>query len=280
MNSEWQCGSIIYSDMKGISRMTRKEKRVVGCIEARMGSSRLPGKMALELYRGLPALGAVIERLSACPVLDGIIVATTGTSDDDLIVDIAKKFGASYFKGSVDDVLGRVVGAGEGMKADALVLVTGDCSCISPSLIDEGVDFFLAHSYDLVSNCLEDVYPIGIDLQIVRLEALKKAHTMACREEHRNNRNNFEHTNYFIRNHPDLFSLYRYPAKERHQRPDIQLALDTEADLKVISGIYARLYPKKKLFDLDDILDLLDKEPELLHPLKGANVNRTGIQNA
>lgn len=253
-----------------------ERKKIFATIEARMGSSRLPGKMALELYPGLTALGAVIERLSACKTLDGVIVATTREKKDDPLVHIAQKFMAMCFRGSEDDVLGRVIGAGKMVDTDALVIVTGDCSCISPCLIDEGVNFFLNNQYDLVSNCLEDSYPVGIDLQVVDFKALVKSYEMALTLPHCDDTNNFEHTNFFIKNHPDIFRIYYYHAPEKYKRPNIQIALDTTADLEVIRKVYARLYPKNKFFDIDEVLELLDREPQILKPLEGLDINRLG----
>jgi spore coat polysaccharide biosynthesis protein SpsF len=232
--------------------------------------------MGLELYPGLPALGAVIERIKQAKMVEEVVVATTINKEDNLLRGLASQFGAKCFRGSEDDVLGRVVGAGRASKADILVLVTGDCSCISSSLIDAGVTFFLKNNYDLVSNCLEDTYPIGIDLQVVDFKALEKAYDMAKQEPYKEDKNNLEHTNFFMRSHPEVFSVYQYPASQKYQRPDIQLTLDTAADLEVIRNIYRRLYPKKKFFDIGDILELLDKEPGILKPQHGLKVNRLG----
>ena len=254
------------------------KKTVYATIEARMNATRLPGKMAKELCPGLPALGAVIERLKACRRLDGVIVATTDAKDDDRLVSIAGDFGALYFRGSQADVLGRVVGAGETAGADILVLVTGDCSCVSPSLIDEGVEFFIKNRYDLVTNCLTAGYPAGIDLQVAKFASLKKAHVMAQREPYRSDPNNFEHTNFFLKNHPDIFSVYNYPVPDGYRFPELQLALDTPEDLEVIRAIYQKLYPLDRSFDLDSILDLLKREPGILEPLKSLKIDRLGYR--
>ncbi|OGW75333.1 MAG: hypothetical protein A2Z72_08365 [Omnitrophica bacterium RBG_13_46_9] len=249
-------------------------KKVIATIEARMGSSRLPGKMAMELFKGLPALGAVIERLSACKKLDGVIVATTEGKENDAIVDIAKRFAAMYFRGKEDDVLGRVVEAGRAAGADILVLVTGDASCTSPSLTDEGVDFFIEHDYDFVSNVIETTYPFGIVIQVADHKSLKKARQMADGKPYRDDTNNFEHTNFFIVNHPDIFKIYEYVAPAKYNRPDVRVALDTAADLDVIRGIYRELYPGNKFFDIDDILKLLEEKPYIWSPLEGLNIKK------
>jgi len=236
----------------------------------------LPGKMAMELYPGLPALGAVIERLGACRYLDGIVVATTDSKDDDTLIDIADRFNALHFRGSEGDVLGRVIEAGRMVKADTLVLVTGDCSCISPSLIDEGIEFFGDNKYDLITNCLKSGYPVGIDLQVVKFSSLEKSYKIALREPYKSDINNFEHTNFFMKSHPDKFSIYNYQVPKNYQLPHLQLTLDTKEDLGVLKNIYKRLYPQNKLFDIDDILSLLKKEPEIMKPLKKLKVNRLG----
>lgn len=254
----------------------KRKKMAVATIEARMSATRLPGKMALELYPGLPALGAVIERLKACEKIDGIVVATTDKSADEPLAAMAKKYGADCFRGSESDVLGRVVGAGASAGADIVALVTGDCSCISPLLIDEGIEFFINKSYDLVSNCLEDTYPVGIDMQVASFQALLKAHDLASHEPYCDDARNFEHTNYFIKAHPDIFNIYRYPAPEKYRRTDIQLTLDTEADLAVLRKIYSRLYRRDRIFDIDDIIKLIDSKPGILDPLKVMKINRLG----
>ncbi|MBN1872028.1 MAG: hypothetical protein JW800_05585 [Candidatus Omnitrophica bacterium] len=255
-----------------------KGMKITASIEARMGSSRLPGKMGMELYKGLPALGAVIERLTACKRLDGIVVATTAKNADDNLAGIAERYGARCFRGGEDDVLGRVVGAGKSVGADALVLVTGDCSCISPTLIDDGIDFYVKNHYDLVTNLVKVTYPVGVNLQVVDLSRLEESHKMAGQPPYRDDTNNFEHTNYFMITHPEIFSIFHYLAPEKYRRPDIALALDTEADLKIMRSIYSRLYPLNKFFDTADILELLKKEPEILSPLDGLKVNRVGIK--
>lgn len=252
-------------------------KTIVATIEARMGSSRLPGKMAKEIVPGLTALGAVIDRLKHSSTIQDIVVATTTDPQDDVLAQIASAHGISSFRGSEADVLGRVVGAGRSRQADILVLVTGDCTCVSPKVIDGVVHFFLDHEYDLVSNCVfEDSYPIGIDAQVVAMKALKRAYSLAQQPPYVGDKNNFEHTNFFIKHHPELFRVRQLPAPEKYRRPELALALDTPADLEVMRAIYTRLYPQNPTFDIDEILDILDTEPAILAPLTSLKVNRLG----
>ncbi len=253
-----------------------QRQRVVATIEARMGATRLPGKMALELAPGLPALGAVIQRVRAAPRIDEVVVATSTEARDGAIVAIADRFGVRAFRGSEDDVLGRVVGAGAFAGADVLVLVTGDCSCISPMILDAGIALFFERGCDLLSNCLEDTFPPGIDVQVVRFPALQRAYAMAQEEPYRSDRNNFEHVNYFIRNHPNAFSIYHYTAPPRYHRPNLELLLDTPTDLAIMRAIYARLHPQNPRFDLDDLLTFADREPEIFLRAQRQQINRVG----
>lgn len=250
--------------------------KVVATIEARMGSIRLPGKMALELLPGLSALGAVIERVRRTSRIDEVVVATSMESRDDAIAAIAERFGVRAFRGNEDDVLGRVIGAGAFAGADVLVLVTGDCSCISPSVLDAGIALFLERGCDFLSNCLEDTFPQGIDVQVVRLAALQRAYAMAQREPYCHDEHNFEHANYFIRNHPDMFSIHRYTAPPQYHHPNLTFLLDTPVDLDVMREIYARLYPEHPHFDLDDLLALVMRAPDLFARARNQQVDRVG----
>lgn len=250
--------------------------RVVATIEARMGSTRLPEKMATELFPSLPALGAVIERVQRATHIDDVVVATSTEARDGAIVAIAERFGALVFRGSEQDVFGRVVGAGASARADILVLVTGDCSCISPTILDWAIAEFSVRTCDFLSNCLEDTFPPGIDAQVVRFASLQHAYALARVEPHNQNANNFEHVNYFLRNHPDTFSIHRAIAPPRYHRPDLELLLDTPADLVMMRSIYAHLYPKNPRFDLDDILAFADAYPNVFASAQQPGVNRVG----
>src|SRR3990167_111470 len=118
-----------------------RNQRIVATIEARMTSSRLPGKVLMPIA-GTPALEMVIHRLKLSKYVDAICVATTTNATDDAIVALAEKLGVGCFRGSESDVLGRVLGAAQSAKADIIVEVTADCPFVDPALVDRCIEEF------------------------------------------------------------------------------------------------------------------------------------------
>ena len=150
-----------------------KKPRVVASIEARMNSSRFPGKMLSDLS-GRPALIRLVDRLRRATTLDAIVVATTAEPADDPLARAVEAAGIACFRGSESDVLNRVVEAHRTMATEIVVEVTGDCPLTDPKVIDHGVNTFLAHDVDVVSNVAKPSFPIGIDVQVFGLPALAK----------------------------------------------------------------------------------------------------------
>ena len=146
-------------------------------IEARMGSSRLPGK-TLKLLAGKPMLERIIERLKRVKLADQIIVATTTSPDDLPIVDLAKKLGVGYYQGDEEDVLDRVLQAAKKYGIDIIVETCGDCPVIDPQLLDLEIATFLNNDYDYVGCHLKKTWPIGIDAKLftTRDETRKNCH--------------------------------------------------------------------------------------------------------
>src|SRR5262249_8140825 len=153
--------------------------------EARMASSRLPGKVLADIA-GRPALMRIVDRLRRATTVDAIVVATTLHPADDAVARAAEALGIQCFRGSETDVLNRVVQAHRMMATDIVVEVTGDCALIDPKVIDLGVSTFLAHDVDVVANVVKPSFPIGIDVQVFPLAALAEVeasvHDPAVRE--------------------------------------------------------------------------------------------------
>lgn len=138
-----------------------RPEKIIATIEARMASSRLPGKVLLPLA-GKPALERLIERLKRSNYLDGIVVATTDKPGDEAIEALAKSLGVGCFRGSEDDVLGRVLGAAQSAGADVICEITGDCPLLDWRVVDRGIAEFFAAPLDYACNCLTQSYPLGL----------------------------------------------------------------------------------------------------------------------
>ncbi len=228
-------------------------RRILATIEARMTSSRLPGKVLMDIG-GRPALSLMVERLRRVPGLDGIVVATTVNRSDDPIAELAAALGIGCFRGSEDDVLGRVLGAAEAHGIEVIVETTGDCPLIDPDVVERTIALYRAADVDYVSNVLRRTYPIGMDTQVFARSVLADvARRTSDPFDH-------EHVSVFIYRHPELFSLMNAAAPHRQTDPVLRLTLDTAEDLHLLRAVTGKLGP---MADLDAILALLRGDPSL-----------------
>ncbi|HBQ25201.1 MAG TPA: acylneuraminate cytidylyltransferase, partial [Syntrophomonas sp.] len=149
-------------------------------VQARMTSTRLPGKVLKEVL-GKPLLEYQIERLRQVRLADELVIATTTNDTDQPIVELCEHLGGAYYRGSEEDVLSRYYEAATQFKADAVVRVTSDCSLIDPGVMDEVIGLYINNrdNYDYVSNTLERTYPRGLDTEVFSMAALEKAYKEA-----------------------------------------------------------------------------------------------------
>lgn len=229
--------------------------KIVATIEARMTSSRLPGKVLLEAL-GRPMLHHLVRRLRAAPSIQEIVLATTVNTTDDVLVEFAEQEGIRVYRGSEDDVMGRVVGAGEMAEADVLVEITGDCPIIDPDLVEQTIRMFLAHQVAYVANSHIKTYPDGMDTQVFRLETLQQSAAMTSHPLDR------EHVSLHIRNHPELFPHAYLIAPPSLHAPELGLTLDEPADYELIRRIIEHFGESKPLFSCLDVLRLLETNPD------------------
>ncbi|MDG2203651.1 MAG: glycosyltransferase family protein [Alphaproteobacteria bacterium] len=233
-----------------------ENKRIVATIEARMTSSRFPGKVLMEAC-GKPMLQHMIERLQRVPSLDGIVVATTGNDADVPIVNLAQRMGVGFFQGSEYDVLLRVLHSARAYDIDVIVEMTGDCPLIDPVLVEDCIRGYQVAGVDYVSNVLERTYPRGMDTQVFATEVLADvADRTDDPEDH-------EHVSIFIYSHPEIYSLKNMPGPPELTNPGLGLTLDTPEDLELIRRIFEILYPDNPNFTLADILAVLKDNPAL-----------------
>jgi len=230
--------------------------KVVCIIQARMGSTRLPGKVLKDLF-GKKALEHLIERVKQSKLIDEIIIATTESEQDNAIVEQAEKSGVKYFRGSENDVLSRYYNAAKENSADIVIRITSDCPLIDPFIIDDVIRFFQENDYSIVTNAGNDInqrtYPRGLDVEVFSFEALQEAFKYATENYQR------EHVTPYIYEHAE--KIYYY--KNNIDYSNYRWTLDTEEDFELISMIYKLLYRGKHDFYFDDILKLFEQHPEL-----------------
>jgi spore coat polysaccharide biosynthesis protein SpsF len=231
--------------------------KVVASIEARMGSSRLPGKVLADIG-GVPALTRLIRRLRLCQTIDDIVLATTILPIDDELVHWATCNNVAVYRGSEEDVLARVVGAHEMMGSDIVVEVTGDCPLLDFDVIDLGVETFFANDCHVVTNARVASYPQGADVQVFTLDSLATVcasiHDEAVRE----------HVSLYFYENPDKYRIIHLIAPRGRKDDALRLQLDYPEDLNFIREVYARLEPHYgDAFGIAEILSLLRQEPAL-----------------
>jgi len=229
--------------------------KIVATIEARMTSSRLPGKVLLAVL-GQPMLHHLFNRLRAVPSIDDIVLATTVNAADDVLVEFAAREGVMAYRGSEQDVMARVIGAAEAGGADVIVEITGDCPIIDPDIVGQTIQMYLHHDAAYVSNAHIRSYPDGMDTQVFRLETLKRSAAMT------NDPLDREHVSLHIRNHPEIFPRVNLVAPPSLGWPELGLTLDEEADYRLLSQIIETLGPDDPLFGCQDVIRLLKKNPD------------------
>lgn len=232
--------------------------KTVAIIQARMGSTRLPGKVMKDLC-GRTVLEHVLERVRACGLIDLAVVATTTSPADDVIKGLADRLGAPCFRGSEDDVLKRYYEAAVKYEAGTVVRVTSDCPLIDPALLCGIVEAFnrmneVGH-VDYLTNALTRTFPRGLDVEVFGMGALERAHKEAVKDFER------EHVTPYINRHPGIFTIREI--KSGQDLSGYRWTLDTEDDFRLITEIYKALYKEGEIFDTHEVLELLKKRPEL-----------------
>jgi len=230
--------------------------KINATIEARMGSSRLPGKVMKKIV-GKPMLELLIERVQRAKLIHNIIVATTINPKDDPIVELAERLGVKSFRGDEEDVLDRVLKAAKFYGTDIIVELTGDCPLIDPITVDKVIQEYLDGDYDYVSNTLKKTFPRGLDTKVFSTAVLEEVSRLT------NDPVDREHVSLYIYEHPEKFKLHNVEAPPELNHPDLRLTVDTEEDLQLVKEIYGALYFRKPDFSMEDVIKLIDERPAL-----------------
>ncbi len=205
--------------------------RTVAIIQARMGSSRLPGKVLADIG-GAPMLARVIERAQAAATISAVVVATTTDPADDALLPVARAAGAQVYRGSTDDVLARYVGAARTHQAQVVVRLTADCPLLDPAVIDAVVEGLLTTpGCDYASNTHQRTFPRGLDVEAMHLATLERLAVIASLPAHR------EHVTAYLLDNSAEFAIAQLCADDDHTA--LRWTVDTALDLALVRRLYA-----------------------------------------
>jgi spore coat polysaccharide biosynthesis protein SpsF len=237
---------------------------ILGIVQARMASTRLPGKVLMPLA-GAPMLERQIERLQRSTRMDRLIVATTAGVEDDALASLTEGLGLECYRGSAEDVLDRYFRAAEAHSPSHVVRLTADCPLADWQLIDRTIELAVGGGFDYVSNVLRPTWPDGLDAEVLTFAALEAAWHDARSPVDR------EHVTQFILKHPERFSQ---GSLENHiDLSALRWTVDEPRDYEFVCRVYEELYPSNPAFATDDVLEFLRKRPELLDINSGIERN-------
>ncbi len=228
--------------------------RILGVLQARTTSSRLPGKVLLPVL-GRPMILRQIERLKRAQRMDALVLATSTDPSDDALAAAVATSGIPVHRGSLDNVLERFIGAAIPFHPEWVVRLTGDCPLADPQLIDRLITETLAAGADYGSTALAPTFPDGLDAEIVRFDLLRQ---IACEPRTSAER---EHVTLVIHRNPDLFQLHSVTGSPNLSA--LRWTVDEPRDFTFVTAVYEALYPSNPAFRTDDILRLLQQHPEL-----------------
>jgi spore coat polysaccharide biosynthesis protein SpsF len=240
---------------------TCNHKTTLAVIQARMSSTRLPGKSTM-LVAGKPLLVHVLERVQRASHIDHVVVATSDTPLDDDIAAVCEAVDVECFRGSLDNVLDRYYQAAAPHSPDFVVRVTGDCPLADPDVIDLIVQHCIYGDFDYASNNVKRSFPHGLDAEVFRFSCLEEANREATSDFDR------EHVTPFIKSHPERYSI-SYVESEI-DRSFFRWTVDWAEDLEQIRFVFEALYPDNPCFTTDDVIFYLEEHPEIM----ALNTNR------
>jgi len=244
----------------------RVESRVAGpvvaIVQARMSSTRLPGKVMKEIC-SRPVLGHVVDRLSFSEQIDKIVVATSTDPSDDVIERWCTEERVRSFRGSLGDVLARYYWAARAYGARTIVRVTADCPLIDPAIVDRVIGIYLSGGYDYART--DETYPNGLDVEVFSMEALLKAYNEAVLPSER------EHVTPYIWKRPELFSMKRDICGK--DLTAMRWTIDDRKDFALVEAIFNGLYSFGAVFHMDEIVEFLNANRALLKINEGTKRN-------
>ena len=223
-------------------------------VQARMGSSRLPGKVLKEI-NGITLLEFLLKQISYCKSIDEIIVATTTEKIDDVIFNKCKDLNVTVFRGSELNVLDRYYQCAKTYSIENIVRITADNPLIDPFLVDKVINFFDSNSFDYVTTFLPPTFPSGTEVEIFSFSALENAWNNAKLPSER------EHVTPYFYNNKNKFKIFNYENEKNISK--FRYAVDRIEDLELVKILMSRI--KKRPIVLEDILEQFNADPSLIN---------------
>ena len=238
---------------------------MIGCIvQARMGSTRLPGKVLKNVEENKTVLDFVIKQLKESKLIDKIVVATTDLEEDNKIMDYSKEIGIEYFRGDPKNVLKRHYECAKKFSMSTIVRIPSDKPLIDPTIVDQNIKFFNENSYDYVTNFLsKSTFPSGTEVEVFSYNALEIAYKNAMLPSEK------EHVTPYFSNHENKFKIKHIENSENLS--NLRYAVDRPEDLELVKIIISKI--KKRPILVKDIVELFNSEPELIKLNQNVNKN-------
>jgi spore coat polysaccharide biosynthesis protein SpsF len=228
-------------------------RRTLAILQARMSSSRLPGKVMMEI-NGKPMIYWQIQRILEAETVNELVIATSIDSTDDSLANFLEDNSVKFHRGSLDNVLSRFTEVANKYPHDALIRLTGDCPLVMPRLIDLMVDKYYEQDVDYLSNTLTPTFPDGLDIEIVRSGVLEKLSTFELESKE------FEHVTYGVYNRPEIFKLANY--FNQIDRSLDRWTVDYQEDLEFVRAIFKKFSGQEAVFTYQEVINFLTNNPE------------------
>jgi spore coat polysaccharide biosynthesis protein SpsF len=237
--------------------MSEPGLKVVGIIQARMGSTRLPNK-ALRKIKDKTLIEWIKYRLSFCNKIDQIVLATADTPENDPLEDLARNIDLEYYRGSEKDLVSRLFETAKKFNADAIVRITGDCPLVDPAIVDKLVSEYRKRpdELDYVCNVLPPTFPDGMDVEVISFAALKRLNDEVADPLYR------EWITTTLMENPDKYKILNIPYKNNLSY--LRLTVDYPEDFELTEIIFNKLHKEREVFTMKDILKLFKKDPDLI----------------
>jgi spore coat polysaccharide biosynthesis protein SpsF (cytidylyltransferase family) len=234
----------------------KKKQFIIAAIQARMGSTRLPGKVMKELH-GKPMIWHIYKRLKAATLLNDVVVSTSNSKKDGVVADFCGEHDIKCYRGAEADLVDRLYGTARRFGATALLRVTGDCPFVDPLLVDRLLEGFVRGNYDYASNWSlnHKTLPHGLELEVYSTDCLARLWN-EVKDPHLR-----EWIPFNIHNNLESFRTVTITSSKMY--PDMRLTVDYEEDFELTERIYDELGDDGRIFGLQDIADLFEKHPDL-----------------